>query len=101
MLDLPGNEEWEKDPLGFSAGILSSGSPRPHQVTSRLSPLFPKVLPVPASLQYGDITMSCLEWGIMPCTQQKTRYYAIREHLLLGLGWGSYQLPPGTSQGSP
>lgn len=43
-------QEWEKDPLGFSVGILSSGSPQPHQVTPRLSPQFPGVLLVPASL---------------------------------------------------
>lgn len=101
MLDLPGNENGEKDPLGFSVGILRSGSLHPHQVTPRPSPPFPKV-PVTASLQHDDITMPCLKWGIMPCTQQ------IKEDALsLGStcywGWGgvlvnSFQAP---AKGAP
>lgn len=101
MLDLPGNEEWEKDPLGFSVGILSTRSPQPHQVTDRLSPFFPKVFPAPASLDCDDITVLCLAGGVKPCAQQKTRCSALREHLLLGLGWGSSSSFQAPAQGAP
>lgn len=98
MLDLPGKEEWEKDPLGNPRGMLSSGIPpipsgHPTGCRHYLPRLFQLLLAF-------NMTMSqCHMLNVESCPRLSRRLRC--PALLWGLWWASCQLLPVTSQGRP
>lgn len=98
MLDLPGKEEWEKDPLGNPRGMLSSGIPpipSGHPIACRLH--LPRLFQL--LLAFNMMKSQCHMLNVESGPGLSTRLRG--PALLWGLWWASCQLLPVTSQGRP